>query len=531
MLAELPPECLDTLLSFVSARGLAALECSSRVFARQLDPAFAFVACGAGPRRCEEAARVQVDERSPVLRDSVGADARRSRSWKQQLQCLEAAVALRRGQSIAAAAQHAAVCSAGSMRLFTAGVGLALRDGRLGHGDDAEPPGLRLAVAALGKQRVVAVSAASSHTVALTRGGQLFSCGVGDDGQLGHGDQHGKYVPRLCRALEALMVVQVSAGSRHTCAVTDQGHLYTWGAGAFGRLGHGDEESEFSPRRVTVLESTRVVFAAAGDNHSAAITDSGGLYTFGRGGYGRLGLGDMGRSYFEPLPTSVPGLENEHVLHVAIGAYHTVAVTARGEVWCFGRGEHGRLGTGFSDDALYPVRVTGGLAGDRAVSSAAGGAHTVVVAANGRLFACGHHGANGIDADRDVFELEPVTLPETAGGATQASASWFYTLVSTRDGSVYEFGAQGYGAAAKALPTRVRGAPKVQLPAEVAERVWRASDVDDGDVAAEQEDGIYVPAPEAGYQPFVDEVYASVLGDLERQEETAAEPECAEEPA
>lgn len=526
MLAELPPECLDTLLWFLSARGLAALECTSRLFARRLDPGFAFVACGDGPRRCEEAARRQVGEASPpVLRDSIGADA--CRSWKQQLQYLEAAVALRRGLSIAAAAQHAALCSAGSMRLFTAGVGLALRDGRLGHGDAAEPSEVPRAVEALSEQRVVAVSASSSHTVALTRSGQLFSCGVGDDGQLGHGDQHGKYVPRLCRALEALVVAQVSAGSRHTCAVTDRGHLFTWGAGSFGRLGHGNEEPEFSPRRVAALESTRVAFAAAGDNHSAAVTDAGCLYTFGRGGYGRLGHGDEGRGYMEPLPTAVE-LENEHVMHVAIGAYHTVAVTAAGEVWCFGRGEHGRLGTGFSDDALYPARVTGGLAGDRAVSAAAGGAHTVVVTANGGVFACGHHGANGISADRDVFELEPVALPEAAGGATQASASWAYTMVSTRDGSVYEFGAQRYGDAAKALPTRVRGAPKVQLPAEVAARVWRAN-ADDGDGAAAEEDRSYVPAPEAGYQPFVDEDYASVLGEWtapapEGQPESGGDP-------
>lgn len=34
-----------------------------------------------------------------------------------------------------------------------------------------------------------------------------------------------------------------SAGYRHSAAVTEEGQLYTWGEGDYGRLGHGDSHS------------------------------------------------------------------------------------------------------------------------------------------------------------------------------------------------------------------------------------------------------------------------------------------------
>ena len=115
-----------------------------------------------------------------------------------------------------------------------------------------------------------------------------------------------------------------------------------------------------------------------------------------------------------------------------------------------------RLGTGQSSgNQLQPVPVLGALQGVQAVSAAAGGAHTVVFTASGVVYACGRHGVNGIDGERDVLEPEQVVLPVEAGGATQASASWFYTLVSTRSGYVYEFGGQRYGEASQATPSRV----------------------------------------------------------------------------
>ena len=49
--------------------------------------------------------------------------------------------------------------------------------------------------------------------------------------------------------------------------------------------------SREAPVQVQALVSVKVVVIAAGESHSAAITDKGALYTWGRGNYGRLGHG------------------------------------------------------------------------------------------------------------------------------------------------------------------------------------------------------------------------------------------------
>lgn len=46
-------------------------------------------------------------------------------------------------------------------------------------------------------------------------------------------------------ALSSLPVAIISCGWRHTLAVTDSGQVFTWGRGVNGQLGHGDEEDRW----------------------------------------------------------------------------------------------------------------------------------------------------------------------------------------------------------------------------------------------------------------------------------------------
>lgn len=47
-----------------------------------------------------------------------------------------------------------------------------------------------------------------------------------------------------------LRVRDIAAGSSHSAAVTSSGQLYTWGLGEYGRLGHGDTLLQLIPKRV-----------------------------------------------------------------------------------------------------------------------------------------------------------------------------------------------------------------------------------------------------------------------------------------
>lgn len=76
---------------------------------------------------------------------------------------------------------------------------------------------------------------------------------AGDYGKLGHGNNSTQKLPKqVMGPLTGKVVVFISAGYRHSAAITEDGILYTWGEGDFGRLGHGDSQSRVIPTQVKV---------------------------------------------------------------------------------------------------------------------------------------------------------------------------------------------------------------------------------------------------------------------------------------
>ena len=49
-------------------------------------------------------------------------------------------------------------------------------------------------------------------------------------------------------------VVCVIAGGEHSAAVTEDGALYTWGMGSYGRLGHGEATRQYRYERVITVD-------------------------------------------------------------------------------------------------------------------------------------------------------------------------------------------------------------------------------------------------------------------------------------
>ena len=85
---------------------------------------------------------------------------------------------------------------------------------------------------------------------------------------------------------------------------------------------------------------------SAGYRHTAAVTEDGELFTWGEGDYGRLGHGD---SNCRNVPTLVKDVTN--VGQVACGSAYTLAVSLDGRtVWSFGSGDNGEF---FYDFLLY----------------------------------------------------------------------------------------------------------------------------------------------------------------------------------
>lgn len=136
----------------------------------------------------------------------------------------------------------------------------------------------------LAGQVVVQVTCGSYHTAAVTGSGDLFTWGGGMYGKLGHGNETGHATPKRVEALVGLVVSQIACGSRHTAVITSTGAMYTWGDKENGVAGHGDIEGhQYHPKLLDRLAGKRVTQLSACGFHTGCLTESGELYTWGEG--------------------------------------------------------------------------------------------------------------------------------------------------------------------------------------------------------------------------------------------------------
>jgi alpha-tubulin suppressor-like RCC1 family protein len=203
-----------------------------------------------------------------------------------------------------------------------------------------------------GVDGVVAVAAGRGYSLALSRDGTVMACGENGEGQLGLGDTAQRNTFTVVAGLRG--VVDIDAGGGHSIAVTCEGEVWTWGRGH----GGDDEETQWLvPTKMTGggIEEAVVVQVAAGDNHSMALTATGGLYSGGEGSSGQLGHGDKENL---AVPRVVGGIGGA-VVGMAGGDHHSLVTTAEGRVLVFGSGASGLgLGAGV-EEALTPTAIDG----------------------------------------------------------------------------------------------------------------------------------------------------------------------------
>ena len=88
-------------------------------------------------------------------------------------------------------------------------------------------------------------------------------------------------------------------------AISSSGELFTWGCGEYGRLGHGDNASQWRPKQVKALADHRVVQVACGsrDAQTLALTDEGMVFSWGDGDFGKLGRGGSDGCAYPQVPS------------------------------------------------------------------------------------------------------------------------------------------------------------------------------------------------------------------------------------
>jgi alpha-tubulin suppressor-like RCC1 family protein len=245
----------------------------------------------------------------------------------------------------------------------------------LGYGRFVHDSGVPHRVLALEDVRIASVAIGNEFTAAVTVAGAVFSFGLGD-GRLGHWRGFGEnvFLPKRIEALDGIHVVTVAAKSSHTLALTRCGQVYSWGtwddnsdlmvlglgsdSNDGGDGGDKDEDHCSIPHLITALLGERVRAIAAGPYMSCAVTDAGALYTWGCNDNGNLGHGDKSD---RDRPTLVQRLHGIRVVEVSLHTMHTLALAYDGSVYAFGRGPGLGIRQGAGDgeevDGATPRRI------------------------------------------------------------------------------------------------------------------------------------------------------------------------------
>eukprot|EP01132_Coremiostelium_polycephalum_P000879 gene879-1101_t len=213
------------------------------------------------------------------------------------------------------------------------------------------------------------------------------------------------WIPKKIASLSGIYVTMIACGSSHALCLTKKGHVYSWGNGMNGRLGHGSDLTSISnissgifgknyylttPQMIKSLSNNNIVSIACGWSHSMALEKNSTLFVWGKGSDGQLGNGSI-KDQFTPVELKIVGsfLEpGDGIAQITCGYFHSAFISYhKRNLYTFGWG----IALGHDDDCndkRTPTLVSS-LLGHRVKQVSCGYSHTLVVTENGECFSFG----------------------------------------------------------------------------------------------------------------------------------------------
>ncbi|XP_046362557.2 RCC1-like G exchanging factor-like protein [Haliotis rufescens] len=210
---------------------------------------------------------------------------------------------------------------------------------------------------------VVKVVCGQDHTLFLTDTGQVYSCGLGADGQTGLGSYKNVSVPTLVGGdIKNERIVNIASTADCVLAVSDKGDVFGWGNSEYNQLSMVTDHAQVSePKHLPVRNCGKIIKGVAAGSACAILNDKGDVYVWG---FGILGKGPALEAADQPqrIPPTLFGrheLQPESkVVDIVCGMGHFVARTDTGDVYTWGKNREGCLGLGKTEDQFFPLKVS-----------------------------------------------------------------------------------------------------------------------------------------------------------------------------
>lgn len=269
-------------------------------------------------------------------------------------------------QSVEAGSDHTCAVAEGGLRVRCWG----RNDfGQLGQGHtmnigDDEPAGQAKDIPLPGFGGVAEVAAGTNHTCVRSTSGRVRCWGlgsllgvasagesIGDDEVISNDDVNIGFLDQ--DPDQAHLAIDIAVNHLRTCVVLDDNTVRCWGYNDSGELGLGftsdpigdDEEAADAPL-VPIGAPVRII--EAGGDHVCALTAHGDVRCWGLNNEGQLGYGHDDPVGDDETPAEVGDVDlgGDVVVQLALGGAHTCARTLSGKVRCWGLNAYGQLGYG-----------------------------------------------------------------------------------------------------------------------------------------------------------------------------------------
>jgi hypothetical protein len=216
--------------------------------------------------------------------------------------------------------------------------------GQLGLGDTQDrdqPYSLNFRGSSLFKKFCTWIAAHERTSAVVTKDGEVYTCGSIETGALGHGDPFStSSSPLACSPvsipeLKNRNIQRITLGGTHAAALDKAGRMYTWGLNEFGQLGHGDTKAHLRPAIIkghSVTEFWSEV--QCGERHTVAIGFDNNVYSWGCNRNGQCGYQNTPEwNSHQAIPKMVMSLFRKGVHKLSASRNHTVALTEEGDAF------------------------------------------------------------------------------------------------------------------------------------------------------------------------------------------------------
>ncbi|BBN02425.1 inhibitor of Bruton tyrosine kinase [Marchantia polymorpha subsp. ruderalis] len=252
--------------------------------------------------------------------------------------------------------------------------------------------------------------------------------------------------------------------------------VFSWGNGSNYQLGIGTTGILRVPARVDALQGCDIVSVAAAKFHSVALTATGEVYSWGFGRGGRLGHPDFDIHSGQVAVITPRQITNSFgcrpVRVIAVAKHHTIVATDNGEVYTWGSNREGRLGYPHVDTQPTPRRVNTLKA--KVVKVAAANKHNAVLTEAGEVYTwgCNLEGQLGYGTSNSTSNYIP-RLVECLKGKklTSVATAKYHTVVLGAEGELYTWGYKMVNPRRVAVARNTKKAGPLPLKFHISERL------------------------------------------------------------